>query len=175
MPALVSFCISIGGEPLGRRRSSRSSHSKRYFPIPPPFPRPSRKVVWERLLVGGDDLRSVALFTLAARLTQTSMVAYIVYHVIVFPHDPEIFVLTGCISHEDSYWLSYRAAIGVCFVMLAYGLVGTFVEVAMFVVSGRGTPTETETRRMLVPLCKFNMVRMKNDAVGTSRCPTCPT
>jgi len=39
-------------------------------------------------------------------------------------------------------------------------VIGAFIEIAMFKISGRGTPTETDARRHLVPLCKFNMVPM---------------
>eukprot|EP00580_Thalassiosira_gravida_P011370 CAMPEP_0201633470 /NCGR_PEP_ID=MMETSP0493-20130528/6762_1 /ASSEMBLY_ACC=CAM_ASM_000838 /TAXON_ID=420259 /ORGANISM="Thalassiosira gravida, Strain GMp14c1" /LENGTH=311 /DNA_ID=CAMNT_0048105183 /DNA_START=479 /DNA_END=1410 /DNA_ORIENTATION=- len=88
------------------------------------------------------------------------MIIYIIHHITHFPHNPVLFVVTGCISHEDNYWSWYRGAIGGCFVTLIYGVVGAVVEVAIFRISGRGTPTDVEGRRMLVPLCKFNMVPM---------------
>ena len=47
-----------------------------------------------------------------------------------------------------------------CFVVLAYSLGGVVIEAAVWKISGLGTPTETERRKMLVPLCKFLAVPM---------------
>mmetsp|Transcript_22275 Transcript_22275/g.47931 ORF Transcript_22275/g.47931 Transcript_22275/m.47931 type:complete len:122 (-) Transcript_22275:48-413(-) len=116
-------------------------------------------VVWERLIVGGDDLRLVSAIVLLIRLVQIGMIIYILYHVVNFDHKPEVFVLTDCIRHEDRFWVWYKAAIAGCSVTLFYGVIGAFIEMAIFNVSGRGTPTEREARRRLVPLFKFNMVR----------------
>ena len=47
-----------------------------------------------------------------------------------------------------------------CIFILIYGVIGAAIEIAMFIISSRGTPTETEKRSKLVPLCKCNMVPM---------------
>ncbi|KAL7540576.1 hypothetical protein ACHAXR_011065 [Thalassiosira sp. AJA248-18] len=117
-------------------------------------------VVWERLIAAGDDLRLVTTMVFILRMVQISMVIYVIYHIMTFDHKPELFVLTGCLEHEDNYWVWYNVALAACFFTLAYGVVGALIEAAMFKISGRGTPTETEARRHLVPLCKCNMVPM---------------
>ena len=47
-----------------------------------------------------------------------------------------------------------------CIFILIYGVIGAAIEIAMFIISGRGTPIESEKRSKLVPLCKCNMVPM---------------
>ncbi|KAL7542937.1 hypothetical protein ACHAWF_007285 [Thalassiosira exigua] len=117
-------------------------------------------VVWEPLIAAGDDLRCLAVVALILRMIQISLVSYVVYSVKIFEHRPEVFVVTGCLSYEERYWMWHRAAIAGCSVILAYGIVGALIEALMFSFARRGTPTETYPRRHLVPLCKCRMVPM---------------
>ena len=117
-------------------------------------------MVWEPLIFAGDDLRLISTLILLLRLVQISMVIYVVYHIINFDHKPEFFVETDCLGSEENYWIWYNTSVAGCFFTLTYGIIGALIEVAMFKVSGRGTPTETEVRHVLVPLCKCNMVPM---------------
>lgn len=118
------------------------------------------KVVWERLIFAGDDLRCIATLTLLIRIVQICMVIFIVASIIKFDHRPEFFVRVGCISSEGNYWLWYSVTVAGCFFTLTYGVIGALVEMAIFKVSGMGSPTETDARSVLVPLCKCNMVPM---------------
>mmetsp|Transcript_29247 Transcript_29247/g.70557 ORF Transcript_29247/g.70557 Transcript_29247/m.70557 type:complete len:702 (-) Transcript_29247:703-2808(-) len=117
-------------------------------------------VVWERLIFAGDDLRLFSIITFLLRMVQISMLIYIVVHVMRFNHNPEVFLATGCVSKEENYWIWNNASIAGCFFTLAYGIIGAFVEATIFTVSGRGSPTETDARELLVPLCKCNMLPM---------------
>jgi len=88
------------------------------------------------------------------------MVIYVNIHILRFDHRPELFVVSGCIGHEEDYWLWYRVVVACCFFTLFYGVIGAAVECAIIKISGMGTPTETHARRHLVPLCKCNLVPM---------------
>ena len=117
-------------------------------------------VVWERLNAGGDDLRVVTMLALAMRILQIVMVSFIVHQIVLFEHKPDLFIISGCLHHEDSYWLWYDLMVSACCFTLVFGIIGAMIEVAMCRVSGWGTPTETEARSRLAPLCKCNMVPM---------------
>lgn len=47
-----------------------------------------------------------------------------------------------------------------CFVVLTYSIGGVVLEVCVWKISGVGTPTETERRRQLIPLCKCLLAPM---------------
>merc|ERR1711971_1337352 len=66
----------------------------------------------------------------------------------------------GCIRNSEDYWHWYNISLAGCIFILIYGVIGAAIEIAMFIISGRGTPIETEKRSKLVPLCKCNMVPM---------------
>lgn len=117
-------------------------------------------VVWERLFVAGDDLRISSTLMFLLRLLQICIMIPIIYNLSRLEHDPYIFVEVGCIEYEDNYWMWYRVAVASCFVALLYGIVGAVIEFSIWRISGMGTPTETEVRSRLVPLCKCNMVPM---------------
>ena len=94
-------------------------------------------VVWERLIVAGDDLRLNAVFVSIIRLLQILLVIFILYSIIQFDHQPELFVMTGCLSHEDNYWMWYNFCLAGCVIILIYSLVGAVIEATIFKVSGR--------------------------------------
>ena len=134
------------------------SHCRCSYRVSPSLFR--KKVVWERSIFAGDDLRFISMVTFALRLFQICMVSYIIHQIMVFEHRPSNFIETGCMDNEDKYWLWYSGIVIGCFLTLSYGIIGAFIEVAIFKISGRGTPTETEKRRHLVPICKCYMVPM---------------
>ena len=75
-------------------------------------------------------------------------------------HSRQFFVKTGCIRNSEDYWLWYNISLAGCIFILIYGVLGAVIEIAIFIVSSRGTPIESEKRSKLVPLCKCNMVPM---------------
>ncbi|EJK46551.1 hypothetical protein THAOC_34774 [Thalassiosira oceanica] len=117
-------------------------------------------VVYERLIVAGDDLRLLSAITLVLRLLQIVVTVVVVHGVMVFDHRPMVFVLTGCLADEHSYWIWKDISVAAGFAMIVYGFVGAAVEISVFLVSSRGTPVETRARRALVPICKFNLLPM---------------
>lgn len=117
-------------------------------------------VVWERLHIAGDDLRCISILTLVLRLWQICMVIYVVYSIMKFEHEPKLYVASGCLANEEAYWIWYSASLlGLVFTLL-FAIFGAVIEVTMFRISGRGTPTETDARLVLSSLCKCNMVPM---------------
>ncbi|KAL3793242.1 hypothetical protein HJC23_000784 [Cyclotella cryptica] len=110
--------------------------------------------VYERLLVAGDDLRLTTTLLVLFRLFQSALLIIILYNLYTYDHNPDIFLHAGCVTHIDNYWMWYHSSIAACYSVLAYSIVGAFVEGAIWKISGMGTPTETERRRKLVPLCK---------------------
>jgi len=94
------------------------------------------------------------------RLLQIGITSAVMHGIMVFEHRPKVFVLTGCLEDEHSYWVFKDISVTACFVMIAYGLLGAAVEISVFLVSGRGTPVQTRARRLLVPICKFSLVPM---------------
>jgi hypothetical protein len=117
-------------------------------------------VIWERSFVAGDDLRFISAMAFLFRLAQISLISYIIHNVLRFPHEPNEFARANCLSDSGNYWLWHISLIAGTFLALLCNITGAFIEVAFFNISGRGTPTETNARRLLVPLCKFNMVPM---------------
>ena len=117
-------------------------------------------MIWERSFVAGDDLRFISAMAFLFRLTQISLISYIIHKVLRFPHEPNEFVRAICLSDSGQYWLLHTSLLAGTFLTLIINIIGAFIEVTFFNISGRGTPTETNARRLLVPLCKFNMVPM---------------
>jgi len=115
-------------------------------------------VVWEPLVVAGDDLRCASSLFLVLHVLQLSLVAITLSGAVRFEHSPDVYVALGCPANEDTYWARWRAGIALLAFVLAYGTVGILVELAVCRTSGRGTPTETVARRRLVPLYKCKMV-----------------
>ena len=118
------------------------------------------KVVWERLIVGGDNIQCISSLTLLLRIAQYGMVIYVVYHIIKFDHNPEFFVEAGCLESEERYWVWYSGAVAACVFTLVFGVIEAMIECAMIKISGMGTLTRTDGRAPLVALCKCNTVPM---------------
>lgn len=117
------------------------------------------QVIWEPSLIAGDDLRFISAVTFLFRLAQISLISYIIHKILRFKHEPEEFVRANCLSSESYWTLHYSLIAGTSFA-LTCNIIGAFIEVAFYKISGRGTPTETNQRRLLAPLCKFNLVFM---------------
>ena len=117
-------------------------------------------MVWEPSVFAGDDLRFISMVTFVLRVFQICLVGYIIHQIRTFDHSPEDFIESGCLENEDKYWLWYSGIVIGCFLTLSYGVIGAFIEVVIFKISGRGTPTETDKRRHLVPICKCYMIPM---------------
>lgn len=107
-------------------------------------------VVYERLIVAGDDLRLISAITLVLRLVQIGVTGTVMHGIIVFDHRPTVLVSTGCIEDEHSYWVWKDISVAACVAMIMYSFVGAAVETSVFFVSGRGTPVQTRSRRALV-------------------------
>lgn len=153
MPALVSVCAGMQCNAM----QLIPSHTILIFVVAALF---TIKVVWERSVFAGDDLRLISMVTFLLRLFQICLVSYIIHQIMVYEHKPENFVETGCLGGEEKYWLWYSGIVIGCFLTLLYGIIGAIIEVAIFKISGRGTPTDTEKRRLLIPICKCYMVPM---------------
>lgn len=117
-------------------------------------------MIWERSFVAGDDLRFISAMAFLFRLAQISLISYIIHKVLRFTHEANEFVLEICLSDSGQYWLWHTSLLAGTFLTLIINIIGAFIELAFFNISGRGTPTETNARRLLIPLCKFNMVPM---------------
>ena len=119
-------------------------------------------VVWERLIVDGDDLRLMSTCMCLLRIFQVCITIPILYYLLhTDPTSPHPLALkTGCVSNEGRYREWYRATISTCIFTMCYGVAGVLVECSIWHISGKGTPVEIERRRTLIPLCKFNMVPM---------------
>mmetsp|Transcript_15200 Transcript_15200/g.29639 ORF Transcript_15200/g.29639 Transcript_15200/m.29639 type:complete len:999 (+) Transcript_15200:251-3247(+) len=121
-------------------------------------------VVWERLPVGGDDLRLLTCLSLLLRLLQISTTVSILVFALLTgppPSSPSHPVyLTRCVTDRDQFRKWYRGILAVCAYGVAYGAVGGTVEWWTWRISGVGTPVEGERRRSLSAVCKCNMVGM---------------
>ena len=117
--------------------------------------------VWEPLLIAGDDLRLAATCLIVFRIFQSTLLIIILYNLYYhIDHDPDLFIGAGCVEYSENYWMWYNAVKIACYVVLTYSLGGVAIEAGVWKISGMGTPTETERRKMLVPICKFLIVPM---------------
>ena len=73
-------------------------------------------------------------------------------------HDPSPFIDEGCVEsvHTFDRWKTMAEAI--CIFTTIASVIAIAISFAICQVSRRGTPTDTDARRLLVPLCKFNML-----------------
>ena len=58
-------------------------------------------VVWEPLIFGGDDLRTLTLLILLLRLVQISMIIFVVYHIVNFNHTPDVSICVFFYVYSD--------------------------------------------------------------------------
>lgn len=117
--------------------------------------------VWEPLLVGGDDLRLVTTILIIFRLFQSSLLIALLYNLFqTVDINPDYLVITGCLEYSEDYWLYLTSVKVACFLVLAYTLGAVVLEAIAWKISGVGTPTETEKRQKLEPLCKCIVVPM---------------
>ena len=68
------------------------------------------------------------------------------------------YVELGCASSMDEFYYWKTLAVSTCIFTIVAGVIAIAITFAICQVSGRGTPTDTNARRLLVPLCKCNMV-----------------
>lgn len=98
------------------------------------------------------------LLILASSYCYRRPVIPITYYVMKNDHDPRPFIEVGCVEsvHTFDRWKTLSEA--VCIFTTIASVIAIAVSFAICQVSRRGTPTDTAARRLLVPLCKCNML-----------------
>ena len=109
-------------------------------------------VVWEPLIAAGDDLHLLSIFRMCLYMAEFVLVTPITYFVMKSDHDP----IVDCAS-EDTYHSWRKVAIGIGIFIIILTIIGCGISLAILRISQQGTPTDTAPRRLLMPLCKFNM------------------
>mmetsp|Transcript_4889 Transcript_4889/g.8404 ORF Transcript_4889/g.8404 Transcript_4889/m.8404 type:complete len:873 (-) Transcript_4889:63-2681(-) len=115
-------------------------------------------VVWEPLLAAGDDLHLLSVIRICLYLAEIALVIPITYYVVTNTHDPSPYVKFGCVRSVDTFHNWKIMAEAMCIFTIIGSVIATVISFAICRVSRRGTPTDTAPRRLLVPLCKCNMV-----------------
>jgi len=109
-------------------------------------------------MAAGDDLYLLSFCRICLYLAEIALVIPITYYVLENNHDPAPFVEAGCLGSVEVFEAWEHLAESVCIFTVVGGVVATCIAIAICIVSRRGTPTDTAARRLLVPLCKCNMV-----------------
>lgn len=133
---------------------------------------PSLVLFGRRTPVAGDDLRFSSLVSFVIRLFQLSLSIPLL--VVLLQHKPssekwKYIKKEEC--EEDGYSIvdnGLDIALAYAAVSISLSIVESASDVPMYMISGRGTPTDTESRENLHPLCYFKLL-----FVNVLRCIAC--
>ena len=116
---------------------------------------PSLQLWGRRTPVAGDDLRFAATISVLLRLLQLSI--SIALSILYAQHEQELDV--SCIEEEDPDLASRvteafpKLVVTYAAASFSLALVGILTDVPLFVLSGRGTPTDPTPRACIAPIC----------------------
>lgn len=123
---------------------------------------PSLILFGRRTPVAGDDLRFFSLVSFVIRLLQLSLSISLLVLLLEHTHRKTKWNFVKKDECEDA---GYSIADNGFEISLAYAAVSIYLsvvdmasDVPMYIVSGRGTPTDTESRNKLTPLCYFKLL-----------------
>ena len=133
---------------------------------------PSLVLFGRRTPVAGDDLRSFSLVSFVIRLLQLGLSISLL--VLLLEHklrNKELKYILKEECEEDGYSIAdngLEIALAYAAVSIYLSLVEMASDVPMYMISGRGTPTDTEPRKGLHPLCYFKLL-----FINVLRCVAC--
>mmetsp|Transcript_8893 Transcript_8893/g.14815 ORF Transcript_8893/g.14815 Transcript_8893/m.14815 type:complete len:775 (-) Transcript_8893:48-2372(-) len=125
---------------------------------------PALVIFKHRTLLGGDDLRVCAGMGLVLRVAQLAMsITLLVLSATELGNyqdlEDDIGETTGCLDKQEEKALAYTVYFYLIFsVMIA--VVAAIQEYIIWVISGRGSPTEPEKRTKLQCICQTNLTVM---------------
>jgi sn1-specific diacylglycerol lipase len=122
---------------------------------------PSLILFGRRTFFAGDDLRPVAMTCFIYRFTQLSLIVPF-FSIIVKRHDLEFYrwAQAYCFDDGNTNWF-VENSLAVSYIYALFGLclaiAGLIGSARLYVVSGRGTPTNTKPRDPLYPLSYLHL------------------
>ena len=133
---------------------------------------PSLVLFGRRTPVAGDDLRSFILVSYVIRLLQLSLsISLLVLLLERKLRNKELKHILKEECQEDGYSIAdngLEIALAYAAISICLSLVEMASDVPMYMISGRGTPTDTEPRQKLHPLCYFKLL-----FINVWRCVAC--